>query len=190
MKKRVVVVTDGDSIAQKAVREACENTGLYPVMSSGGNPTPLTGSELAEQIKSAPFDPVVVMLDDKGEIGTGPGEMALEYLLNDKELEILGVVAVASNTDALRGVNVDESIDLNGRIISEPVDKNGESEPYGNIYLEGDTSEILARYPDVRVIGCGDLGKMMGHDRPEKGAHITTKCIQQIIDEHNGVQKQ
>ena len=121
------------------------------------------------------------MLDDRGEVGAGKGEKALEHLLLDKDLEILGVIAVASNTSQVRGVKVDESVDYYGHIVGGPVDKNGNPEPKGHQLLEGDTSEILARYPEVKVVGCGDLGKMQGQDNPGHGAMITTKCIKELL---------
>lgn len=183
--KKVILVTDGDELAQKAVLQACLNTGLYPIMKSGGNPTPISGSEISQAIRRAPANRVVVMLDDRGKAGNGRGEKALEHLLNDRGIEILGVVAVASDTKAAAGVEVDESVDKNGRIFHRPVDKDGEPEPAGHHYLEGDTAEILARYPHVRVVGCGDLGKMKGRDDPREGAVITTRCLQELLKPGN-----
>lgn len=183
MKKRVILVTDGDEYAQEAIIQACKNEGLYPLLSSGGNPTPLTGEQLAWEIQQAPYDPVVVMLDDRGEVGEGRGERALEYLLLDQSLDILGAVAVASNTGQARGVEVDESIDRYGHVIEQPVDKYGEPEPAGHHFLKGDTSEILARFPEVKVIGAGDLGKMKGQDNPAHGAMITTRCLKELLGE-------
>ena len=174
-------MTDGDSIAQEAVIQACKNEGLYAMLSSGGNPTPLSGERLSWEIKQAPYDPVVVMLDDRGKIGPGKGERALEHLLQDKDLEILGVIAVASNTKLARGVNVDESVDCHGHIVKRPVDKNGIPEPAGHHRLEGDTAEILSRHPEIKVVGVGDLGKMQGKDSPSHGAMITTKCLRELL---------
>lgn len=183
MKKRVILVTDGDEIAQQAIIQACKNEGLYPMLSSGGNPTPLSGERLAWEIKQAPYEPVVVMLDDRGEVGPGQGEKALEYLLLDKSLEVLGVIAVASNTDLVRGVEVNESVDRYGHIVNRPVDKDGTAEPLGHHLLEGDTSEILARFPEVKVVGVGDLGKMQGQDNPAHGSMITTRCLKELLGE-------
>ena len=180
-KKRVILVTDGDENAQEAIIQACKNEGLYPMLSSAGNPTPLTGEQLAWEIKQAPYDPVVVMLDDRGTVGEGRGERALEYLLLDKSLDVLGVVAVASNTDQARGVEVNESVDRYGHILNRPVDKYGEPEPIGHHLLEGDTSEILARFPGVKVVGTGDLGKMKGQDNPAHGAMVTTRCLKELL---------
>ncbi len=181
MKKRVILVTDGDENAQEAIIQACKTLGLYPLLSSGGNPTPLTGERLIWEIKQAPYDPVVVLLDDRGEAGEGKGERALEKLLQAKSLDILGVIAVASNTEHARGIEVNESVDRHGRVTRRPVDKYGEPEPPGHRFLEGDTAEILARFPEVRVIGVGDLGKMKGGDDPAHGAMITTRCLKELL---------
>lgn len=181
MRKQVILVTDGDSVAKKAIIKACQKKKLYPILESAGNPTPLTGAELVDEIERAPFEPVVVMLDDRGKSGIGIGERAMEYLLQNDHLEILGVVAVASDTDASRGVQVDKSVNNAGKITKGPVDKDGEPEPYGNRYLEGDTAELLSHYPEVKIIGCGDLGKMGGRDNPGRGAKITTKCLEEVL---------
>jgi len=180
LKKRVILVTDGDENAQEAIIQACKNLGLYPLLSSAGNPTPLTGERLLWEIKQAPYDPVVVLLDDRGVVGEGKGERALEQLLLAESLDVLGVIAVASNTDRARGIEVTESVDRHGRVTRQPVDKYGEKEPPGHRFLEGDTSEILARFPEVKVIGVGDLGKMKGRDDPAHGAMITTRCLQEL----------
>lgn len=181
--KKVILVTDGDIVAQKAVQTACKKLGLFPIMASGGNPTPYSGPILAQFIEEAPFDPVVVMLDDRGEVGRGKGEKALEYLLRAENLKILGVIAVASNTESAKGIEVKQSIDNWGRLVKGPVNKDGKLEPAGRHFLEGDTSEILTRYPWVKVIGSGDLGKMQGHDNPAKGASITTRCLEELLSE-------
>jgi stage V sporulation protein AE len=189
LKTRVILVTDGDSIAQAAVAQACINLNLYPVLASGGNPTPLAGPGLAYEIRNAPFEPVVVMLDDRGKKGRGNGERALEYLLKSDEFDVLGVVAVASNTSTRRGVAVDESVDLGGMVTSRPVDKHGKPEPRGNRFLEGDTVEVLRRYPGIKVVGCGDLGKMGGRDNPDQGAAVTTRCLQELLDQSKKINR-
>lgn len=181
MKRKVILVTDGDVAAQEAVKKACENLGIYPIIACKGHPTPLSGPEIVRRIIEAPSEPVVVMLDDSGQVGKGPGERALEYLIKSKELDVLGVLAVASNTKRAKGVVVGESVDVNGMTVNGPVDKEGEPEPKKHVYLEGDTSEILSRYPQVRVIGCGDLGKMEGRDDPRYGSPITTQCLSALL---------
>lgn len=183
-KRRVIVVTDGDRTAERAVYRASLNVGAYPLTLSAGNPTRVSGRDLTTLIKAAPYDPVVVMLDDRGVVGKGKGESALEYLLKDKEILVLGVVAVASNTKKARGVQADECVTREGRVSHSPVDKDGVPEEGGHSFLEGDTVEILSRYPELTVIGCGDLGKMDGHDDYRNGAAVTTRCFQEILEKH------
>ena len=45
-----------------------------------------------------PYDPVFVMFDDSGFIGEGSGEKALKYVATHKQIDVLGILAVASNT--------------------------------------------------------------------------------------------
>lgn len=182
-KRRVIIVTDGDKTAEKAVYRASLNVGAYPLTLSAGNPTSLTGQELTTLIMTAPHDPVVVMLDDRGEVGKGRGESALEYLLNHEEIQVLGVVAVASDTKRARGIRVERCVTREGRISYGPVDKDGVPEEEGHCLLEGDTVEILNRYPGIKVVGCGDLGKMDGRDNYRDGAAITTRCFQEILNQ-------
>jgi hypothetical protein len=80
-------------------------------------------------------------------------------------------------------VEVDESVDCYGHVIKRPVNKAGIAEKRGNRLLEGDTSEILARFPEVKVVGTGDLGKMQGQDTPAHGAMITTRCLKELLGE-------
>lgn len=183
---RVIIVTDGDQTAFKAVKRAARELNLYPLRVSAGNPTPLSGMEMLDYILQAPYDPVVVMVDDRGEKGAGPGEQVIEYLLANREkVQILGIVAVASDT-RVRGVTVDCSIDANGNLVAGPVDKEGWPEQLGHCRLEGDTVEILRHYPEVYVVGCGDPGKMHGQDTVGEGAAITCRCLSAIL-ERNGM---
>lgn len=178
----VIFVTDGDETAQNAIEVAARDLDLFPLKVSGGNPTPLSGPEVLKQILNAPYDPVVVMVDDRGIRGEGPGERVLDYLFQCREeLDILGVVAVASDTHA-SGIRVDCSVTADGKLIKGPVKKDGRGEVFWHRRLEGDTVEILRRYPDVFVVGCGDVGKMHGKDAREWGAGITSRCLQEILD--------
>lgn len=177
----MIVVTDGDQKACKAVRTACGRLGLYPLLASAGNPTPISASEILLQIHEAPFDPVVVMVDDRGRSGTGKGERVLKQILSDDSVEIMGVLAVAAGTRS-EGVEVDESVDSTGTLTDRPVNKDGLAEPSENRYLEGDTVEALRDFPNLTLIGAGDLGKMFNDtDDPAKGAPITTRCLQEIL---------
>lgn len=178
-KRKVILVTDGDSMAKKAVETAAQNIGARCLSCSAGNPTTQSGEELVDLIKTAPKDPVVVMLDDRGYNGKGRGETALAYIAGHPEIEVLGVVAVASNTANVCGCKVDLSINRNGDIIEGPVDKMGRP---SQSLLEGDTVEVINSLSIPLVIGIGDIGKMDGVDEAERGAPLTTRALKTILD--------
>lgn len=179
---RVIIVTDGDLSAQRAVETAAGDMNLFVLKMSAGNPTRLTGEQVFDYIIQAPYEPVVVMVDDKGQVGMGPGEKVIEYLLNRREqIIILGVVAVASDS-RVRGIKVDFSINAYGKIVDGPVNKKGQPERFKHHWLEGDTVEILRKYPELLVVGCGDLGKMDDNDAAQYGAFVTSRCFQEILE--------
>lgn len=182
MKRNVILVTDGDDVARKAVEKATSNIGGRCISRSAGNPTMLSGKEIVEYIKQAKHDPVVVMVDDMGNKHTGFGEEAMDYIINSEDVNILGVVAVASNTQGVRGIKPDYSIDYKGRITKSPVDKHGKVKKRQKAIM-GDTVDIL-NYEKGKVpiiVGVGDPGKMDGRDEAEIGAPIITKALQEII---------
>ena len=178
-KRKVILITDGDSVAQKAIEIASINIGGRCISSSGGNPTPMTGMDIVELIKIAKNDPVVVMVDDRGSPQTGKGELALYEIVNHTDIEILGVIAVASNTQGVNGIEVDFSITADGKIIKGAVDKNGL--PKQGKKLLGDTVDIIENCDVPLTIGIGDIGKMEGRDDCEIGAPIITKAMEQIL---------
>ncbi len=177
-KRKVILVTDGDTIARKAVEAAARNVGARCISRSAGNPTTKSGEELVELIKTAPQDPVVVMLDDRGHNGAGRGEAAMAYIAGHPEIQVIGVLAVASNTAHTNGCTVDLSVSRDGEVITEAVDKLGRP---GKNLLEGDTVEILDKLDIPLVVGIGDIGKMDGADDIKKGAPLTTKALQSIL---------
>ncbi|MCL6638633.1 MAG: stage V sporulation protein AE [Firmicutes bacterium] len=179
--KKVIVVTDGDRVARRAVETASRNIGARCISCSAGNPTPLDGPALVEMIKKAPRDPVVVMLDDRGCRGTGRGEAALRYLCGHPEVEVLGVLAVASNTENVNGCTVDASIARNGLLVDGPVDKHGRRECFDSLQ-RGDTVEMIDSLNLPLVIGIGDIGKMDGADEVGKGAPLTTRALRIILE--------
>lgn len=183
MKKKVILVTDGDNCAKRAVEEAARNIGGRCISRSGGNPTELTGKEIVDLINTAKYDPVVVMVDDRGNTHKGPGETAMEYIISSREVDVLGVIAVASNTGRVKGVKVDYSIDRDGNIIRGGVDKHGNRK--NTKIIKGDTVDILNELEAPVVIGIGDPGKMDGYDDVEIGAPIVTKALEEIL-KYNG----
>jgi stage V sporulation protein AE len=179
LKKKVIIVTDGDLAAQRAVEAAAKNIGGRCISRSAGNPTPISGKEIVEHIKQARYDPVVVMVDDRGDTHKGDGEEAMEYILNCGEVDVLGVIAVASNTNGVRGIKVDYSIDRNGNIVKKGVDKSGLAKD--DKIVKGDTVDVLNDKRAPIIIGVGDIGKMDGFDNVEIGAPIITKAMEEII---------
>jgi stage V sporulation protein AE len=180
-KRKVIVITDGDEIARKTVEVAARKVGGCCISATAGNPTPLSGEKIVELIKEAHGDPVLVMLDDKGCRNKGKGEMALEYIAKSQDVELIGVIAVASNTELCKGVRIEHAITLDGQIIDRPVDKHGIPEKIGNQFLEGDTVSVLDSLNIPTIIGIGDIGKMHGRDRYDRGAKITTQAIRYIL---------
>ncbi len=181
-KHKVIFITDGDDIARKAVEKAASNVGGRCISASAGNPTPLNGQKLVELIKKAKHDPVVVMVDDRGSCRKGKGEEVLEYVAQHPDIEVIGVLAVASNTESIEGIPVDYAVTKNKEVVNVPVDKCG-NPAYSNKVLMGDTVDVLNELKDIVpvVVGIGDIGKMEGKDSPLKGAEITTKALELII---------
>lgn len=179
-RKPVIVVTDGDQTAYKALKEASRVLDLYLLRESRGNPTPLTGRHLVDRVLKAPNEPVVVMVDDRGQSATGPGERALEVLLNAPEVRVLGVVAVAANTRPVDGVRIDSSVTRRARIVQDAVDKKGKRQSSPMLY--GDTVDVLDDdQGKIPIIGLGDPGKMQGLDSIEQGVPATRRALQEIL---------
>ncbi|MBX5466569.1 MAG: stage V sporulation protein AE [Firmicutes bacterium] len=174
----MIVLTDGDHTAYRAAEVACRRLGIGLVRASAGNPTPLRGQALVEAIRKTPGDPVLAMVDDRGDPARGRGERALEDILRAPELDVVGVVAVAAHTRGVAGVRPDASVTAEAETVSGAVDKEGD--PAGPV-LHGDTVDVLARYPSVPVVGLGDPGKMDGEDRPERGAPATTEALRALL---------
>lgn len=181
-RRKVIIVTDGDRCAGRTVQVAAKNIGARFISLTTGNPTPLQGPEIVKLIKEAPTDPVVILVDDKGKRGFGRGEQALKYVAEHPDIDVLGAVAVASNTSNTEGIEVDESITREGVVVQGPVDKLGCQEKKGHQYLEGDTVDVINRLDIPIIVGTGDTGKMDFADDCYKGAPITTRALREIID--------
>lgn len=180
--KKVILVTDGDKTAGQAVAKAGEDLELNVIFKSQGVPTPYSGEELIELITEVDDEPVVVMVDDNGEREVGPGERALRRILEAEKTEVLGVLAVASNTKEAEGIIPDISITKEGKIVKNPpVNKAGDLEPAMHVVLEGDTVDVLNEFSDLLIVGVGDLGKMEGKDNLSAGSPITKQGLQEIL---------
>ncbi|GLG01011.1 stage V sporulation protein AE [Alicyclobacillus hesperidum subsp. aegles] len=178
-KRRVIVVTDGDHMALRALKMAARRTGCQVIAESAGNPTPATGIQLVDWIRQSAGDPVIVMLDDNGNKHESGGESALSVLLHHPDIEVIGALAVASKTTDVEGAAVDFSIDRFGNRVERAVDKDGFE--LNSYIVEGDTVDILRRLDAPVVIGIGDIGKMQGRDAPQRGSPVTTSAIEWVL---------
>jgi stage V sporulation protein AE len=181
-RRQVILITDGDHVAQKAVESVARQIGGRCISLSAGNPTPLSGSQMVELIKMAANDPVLVMFDDNGHFGRGRGEQAIEYVISHPDIEVLGAIAVASNTKWVNGARVAYSIDNQGRIVEEAVDKDGYIDKTMDNRIYGDTVDILQASNIPNIIGIGDIGKMEGRDKVRYGCPITLKAVKWILE--------
>ncbi|MPM36983.1 hypothetical protein SDC9_83587 [bioreactor metagenome] len=188
-KVRVILITDGDRVAQHVIEEIGTSLGLRCISASAGNPTPISGKEIVALLKTVPYDPVLVMFDDRGESSKGLGERAMEYVAAHPDIEVLGAVAVASNTTGINGVVADASVTVSGDIVTNPVDKHGEIKHGGgnNTRITGDTVDVLNDIEVPVIIGVGDIGKMDKADDIRRGAPITKKAIEEVL-KRSGVQ--
>lgn len=175
---RLIVVTDGDDHALRAVEQAGQSLGLRVISRSAGLPTPLTGRQIVDLCLTVPSDPVLVMVDDHGHDGQGLGEKALTEILSDPRAAVLGVLAVASDSADPQGLMVDASLTRGGQRVAQAVDKAGR--PLSGRLIYGDTLAPL-RGTRVPVLGVGDLGKMDGADSLKHGARITRAAIAQLL---------
>lgn len=187
LRRKVILITDGDHVAQSVVEHVARQIGGRCISRSAGNPTPLNGSALVEVIKQAAYDPVLVMFDDRGCPFEGKGEHAIRFLAAHPDIEILGAVAVASNTHFVRGVTVDVSVNADGDVIHHGVDKEGEAEPSDLPRIFGDTVDILENVAIPVIVGIGDIGKMFGRDGMHRGHPVTKKAVEYILHFHGYV---
>lgn len=186
-KKHVIFITDGDQYAHEAVQFTAKQIGGRCISGSAGNPSKMSGTEAVDAILSAPADPVLFMVDDCGFEGEGPGEKLMRHIAAHPKIKVLGAVAVASNSEYGEWSRVDVSIDRNGNLTDHPPDKSGVSDiETGRI--EGDTVYVLDELHLPIVVGVGDIGKMDGRDDVKRGAPITRKAVELIL-ERSGYRK-
>ncbi|WP_078380113.1 stage V sporulation protein AE [Sutcliffiella halmapala] len=184
IKKRVILVTDGDVYAKKNIQLVAKKYGGRCISSSFGNPTLLSGEEMVQLILKAKSEPVFVMFDDSGYLGEGAGEIALKYVASHPQIEVLGVIAVASKTHQSEWAKVNVTVDRDLQVSSFGVDKSGIQEmDIGRI--NGDTVYCLDTIDVPVIVGIGDIGKMARKDDVKRGAPVTCKAVE-IILERNG----
>lgn len=183
-KKKVILVTDGDKVAQRAVEIAAKNIGGRCISASAGNPTILTGNQIVELVNKAEHGPVVVMVDDRGKQGEGRGERAMKSIIDSSSVSVLGVVAVSFNGKDCNGLKVDCSVTSDGQVVDAAVDKYGRY--IGQETICGDTLSVLKGMHGLTVVGIGDPGKMDFKDDISKGAPITTKALKEVLKRSGG----
>lgn len=186
-KTRVILVTDGDHVAKKTLEMIAKQLHLRCISLSAGNPMRLDGPEVVQLLAQAKYDPVIVMCDDNGVPAEGAGEQAIRYIVNHPAIEVLGAVAVASNTEHVQGAHVDCSVTRDGVIINGGVNKDGSIDLEGTGVIKGDTVDILDSLDIPVIVGTGDIGKMDRRDDISRGAPVTVQAIQEIL-RRNGVQ--
>lgn len=182
-KIRVILVTDGDNAAREALEGIASSLDLRCISASGGNPTPISGEDIVRLVKTVHHDPVLIMFDDRGDNYKGLGERAMEYVASHPDIEVLGAVAVASNTPGTMGVVANECITREGQIITNAVDKRGDCKHEINqqTVIAGDTVDVLNHLEIPFIVGIGDVGKMANADDIGHGAPITRKAIEEIL---------
>lgn len=181
-RREVIVVTDGDHFAKRALEIAAKQLPAHVISQTEGNPTKLSGVEIVQLIRDAEMDPVIVMLDDNGNGNEARGEQALQVLLSHPDIQIIGALAVASNTSLVRGVPIDFSIDCNGQRVETGVNKDGKPIPRHLVY--GDTVDALRKLTVPVIVGIGDIGKMGGRDAPEHASPITTAALRALMESY------
>ena len=180
-KVRVIIVTDGDEYAARTIEYVAAQIGGRAISQSQGNPTTLSGSQIVNLILQAKNDPVFVMFDDCGLLGEGAGEVALKYVADHPQVEVLGVIAVASKTHQTEWTRVDVSIDRFGELTEYGVDKSGLKDlELGRI--SGDTVYCLDQLKVPIIVGIGDIGKMARKDSVKNGSPITMKAVELILE--------
>jgi stage V sporulation protein AE len=180
-RRRVILITDGDEYATKAVEHVAKEIGGRCISSSYGNPSTLPGPNLVQLIKQTPNDPVLVMFDDSGIVGEGAGESALKYVALHEDIEVLGIIAVAAKSRHEEWARIDVSIDRDGVLTPYGVDKFGIAElEIGRI--NGDTVYCLDELEVPIIVGIGDIGKMARRDSYKLGSPITKKAVELILE--------
>lgn len=186
-KIRIIIITDGDRVAQHVVEEMATSLGLRCISASAGNPTPISGEKIVELLKTVHHDPVLVMFDDRGRRDKGRGETAMEYVASHPDIEVLGAVAVASNTTGIEGIEADVCVNSDGNLVNDSVDKYGEVKHASKPLVCGDTVDILNNVDVPVIVGVGDIGKMDKADDVRRGAPVTRKAIEEIL-KRSGIQ--
>ncbi|WP_051239653.1 stage V sporulation protein AE [Pontibacillus halophilus] len=187
MRKKVIVITDGDEYARRAIRHIASELGGTSLDDLAGNPTRATKEEIIKGIERATSEPVFVLVDDAGVSGIGAGESILLQIATHPSVDIIGALAVASHTKFREWSRFDFSIDLDGNLVPFGVDKEGVPELDVD-RISGDTVYALDQLTIPTIVAIGDIGKMRGRDDIKYGAPVTKRAIELILerDEQHG----
>lgn len=180
-RRKVILITDGDDYARKAIEAIAKEIGGRCISQSYGNPSHVSGSQIVNLIKKTPNDPVFVMFDDSGYLGEGKGEESLKMVASHPDIEVLGIIAVASKTHQAEWTRVDVCIDREGNLTPYGVDKYGIPEMELK-KINGDTVYCLDKLDVPIIVGIGDIGKMGKEDHYSKGAPITKKAVELVLE--------
>jgi stage V sporulation protein AE len=181
MKRKVILITDGDEYAQAAVEYTAKQFGGRCISQSAGNPTMISGDEMVNLVLQAPNDPVFLMFDDSGLQGEGYGEKALKFVASHPQIEVLGVIAVAAKTHHSEWTRIDVSIDRELNLTEYGVDKSGLPDiEIGR--LNGDTVYCLDQLDVPIIVGVGDIGKMSRRDSVSQGCPVTKRAVEIIME--------
>lgn len=180
-KRNIIIITDGDEYAKRTIEHVAKEIGGRCISASYGNPTRMDGAELIKLIKSAAYDPVLVMFDDSGLVGEGVGEKVMKYVAEHSDINLLGILAVAAKTKQAEWTKVDVCIDREGNLTEFGVDKFGVPEMDVK-RINGDTVYCIDSIDAPIVVGIGDIGKMAKYDEIAKGSPITLSAIKLILE--------
>ena len=180
-KRNIIIITDGDEYAKRTIEHVAKEIGGRCISASSGNPTRMDGAELIKLIKSAAYDPVLVMFDDSGLVGEGVGEKVMKYVAEHSDINLLGILAVAAKTKQAEWTKVDVCIDREGNLTEFGVDKFGVPEMDVK-RINGDTVYCIDSIDAPIVVGIGDIGKMAKYDEIAKGSPITLSAIKLILE--------
>lgn len=179
--KRVILITDGDAYAKRTIDYLASKIGGTSLSYLADNPMTVEAKTMVDAIHAAEAEPVYVLLDDGGVPGVGSGEILLQTIADDPDINVIGALAVAAHTQNREWSRVSFSIDQDGELQPFGVDKEGViTEEIGRI--NGDTVYLLDQLDLPLVVAIGDIGKMHGKDAIEIGSPITEQALRIILE--------
>ncbi|GAA5415419.1 hypothetical protein Pryu01_00443 [Paraliobacillus ryukyuensis] len=179
--KEIIIITDGDHFARKAMDVISQQIGGVALTALADNPSKIDANTIIKTIQHIDAELIYVLIDDAGFSGIGSGEHILKTLAHEPSITIIGAVAVAAHTKNKEWTRISFAIDQDGNITSKGVNKEG-IPIYDDKRINGDTVYLLDQLSIPTVVGIGDIGKMQGRDDVSKGCPITRKAIEMILE--------